>query len=622
MRGAMFDGRVRGAALGAALVLAALLPASAPATHTEPGGTAHHTTVQQRVGGTQTAGFDTLSIIPGEGYTTRALPGATADPARATRRSSLLYFGQLSDFQLADEESPARVEFIDSVINPNPFSAAFRPMEALSPHSVERAIDQVNRYADKSPVKQGDGSRAAMNFAITTGDSADSQQRNEVEQVVGLLEGGTVNPNSGSGNPADYPLLGCPPPWFFGSEPGKYTGVQDYDDYFEGLDPVFYDPDNPRGFKFGAWPRYPGLMDRAQKKFTASGLKVPSYVVFGNHDGLVQGNAAANVLFELVATGCIKLMVPLPDVQELPAALQTITPASLSALLASDPTKVALVPPDRKRQFVSKKQYKAMHATGAQADAHGFAYTSAAERAASRDAAGYYSWNPKPGFRFIALDTVSEGGVVGPSADGNIDDPQFRWLEGQLQAATAAGELVVLFSHHAIPSLTAQIPDEVAPPCLLNDAHGHDLNPGCDLDPRNSTPIHLGADLEALVHRYPHVIAWVAGHTHDNKIDAHQRPGGGFWSIRTASEIDWPQQSRLIEVMNNEDGTLSIFGTALDHAAPAGIPAAGTPANTFGTNQLASLSRAFAFNDKQSGAPAGEGTAADRNVELLIDDPR
>ena len=56
--------------------------------------------------------------------------------------------------------------------------------------------------------------------------------------------------------------------------------------------------------------------------------------------------------------------------------------------------------------------------------------------------------------------------MIGPSADGNVDDPQFQWLTGQLEAAEAADELVVLFSHHAIPSLTANVPDELAAPCL------------------------------------------------------------------------------------------------------------------------------------------------------------
>ena len=41
-----------------------------------------------------------------------------------------------------------------------------------------------------SPVAQGDGSRAQMKLAITTGDSIDNQQRNETAWVVKLLEGG------------------------------------------------------------------------------------------------------------------------------------------------------------------------------------------------------------------------------------------------------------------------------------------------------------------------------------------------------------------------------------------------------------------------------------------------
>ena len=40
--------------------------------------------------------------------------------------------------------------------------------------------------------------------------------------------------------------------------------------------------------------------------------------------------------------------------------------------------------------------------------------------------------------------------------NGNIDDPQFKWLESGLKEATEAKELVVLFSHHAIPSLNAR----------------------------------------------------------------------------------------------------------------------------------------------------------------------
>jgi hypothetical protein len=266
---------------------------------------------------------------------------------------------------------------------------------------------------------------------------------------------------------------------------------------------------------------------------------------------------------------------------------------------------------------------------GTQADGHGFSFVDRGENAASAGAAGYYSWNPRPGWRMISLDTVSEGGVIGPSADGNIDDPQFRWLRSELELAERQDELVVLFSHHAIPSLTADVPDEAAPPCTEPDSHGHDVNPGCDLDPRSSEPIQLGEDLERLALKHPHVIAWIAGHSHVNSVEAHKRPNGkgGFWSIRVAAEADWPQQTRLLEFFDNRDGTLSIFGTIVDHASTSRAPAPG-PAASMSTADLASIGRTIAYNDPQAGgracgdAACGEGEAKDRNVELLVADPR
>jgi hypothetical protein len=290
---------------------------------------------------------------------------------------------------------------------------------------------------------------------------------------------------------------------------------------------------------------------------------------------------------------------------------------------------VSLVPPDPKRRYVSKAQFKQVFREGSQPDGHGFGLVDPDQEAASNGAAGYYSFVPAPGLRMIALDTVCEGGVTGPCADGNVDEPQFRWLEGQLQQATAAKQLVIVFSHHAIPSLTANVPDEAAPPCTGPDAHGHDANPGCDVDPRASTPIHLGDDLVALLHRYPVAIAWVAGHSHVNDVtpypDGH---GHGFWSVRVAAEADWPQQARLLQLFDNHDGTLSLFGTIVDHASAPTAPAPGTDASALGPAGLASIGRTLSYNDAQTGArecapeACGEGGPDARNVELLIDDPR
>jgi hypothetical protein len=164
------------------------------------------------------------------------------------------------------------------------------------------------------------------------------------------------------------------------------------------------------------------------------------------------------------------------------------------------------------------------------------------------------------------------------------------------------------------------VQDEAAPPCAA------DRQPGCDEDPRASTPIHQGTSGERTIRdlllRYPNVIAYVSGHTHRNAIDPfkHPRHGSGFWQINTASLIDPPQQLRTIEVMDNRDGTLSLFNTVVDHSAPTAVPPEGT--STFSDSQLASIARAASFADPQRNVEADLGERDDRNVELLLRDPR
>jgi hypothetical protein len=117
-----------------------------------------------------------------------------------------------------------------------------------------------------------------------------------------------------------------------------------------------------------------------------------------------------------------------------------------------------------------------------------------------------------------------------------------------------------------------------------------------------------------LVHR--NVIAWVNGHTHRNAVTPHTRAGGGgFWEINTASHVDWPQHARLIEVLDNKDGTLSIFGTLIDHASPVSYGG-----DISDAPHLASLARELAANDWQ-GRDISQGPRNARNVELLVKRP-
>ncbi len=585
--------------------------------------------MEQRLSGDEAAEYSTLTTIAGEAYVVRE-DFATAGAGRASARDSLLYFGQLSDFQLADEESPSRVEFFDGQPGVNFSNSGHRPHETLVPHEVEASIRQMNAFSDESPVPQGDGSRAEMDNVIATGDLADSMQLNETLWVRTLLEGGTLNPGSGRNTNlgAGCGLLSLVPGMADVANPALYTGVQDYDDYVESQ--LFWDPDNPLG-PFTQWPAYPGLVDIAQVPFEAEGLDVPSYVAVGNHDVLVQGNEDANVAYELVANGCVKPMGPFPSAgPDSKTVEDVLDPAYLLGLITTDPGKIGIVPPDRRRQYVNKAQQRAVFATGSQSDGHGFAHVDPTQLAASGGAAMYYSFSPEPGIRFIALDTNTTGAglLVDPTtgdttAEGNVDNPQFQWLRAELEEAEADDELVITYAHHASNSMDFTLPDELALPCTgIHDQHGHDINPGCDLDPRSSTPIHTGDDLVALLGSFPNVLAHVAGHSHDSDVIPRPSSSGGFWEIKSPAVADWPAQSRLLEVMDNDDGTLSIFGTMIDHDSPADAPDGGADLSGADVEELASLGREISFNDDQVSHADAEGAAEDRNVELLLRDPR
>jgi hypothetical protein len=114
-------------------------------------------------------------------------------------------------------------------------------------------------------------------------------------------------------------------------------------------------------------------------------------------------------------------------------------------------------------------------------------------------------------------------------------------------------------------------------------------------------PRRRADDVLAVITKYSCVIAWVNGHTHDNVIAART----SFWDIGTAAHIDWPPQSRLVEVVDNDDGTLSIFTTMVDHE----------------DDEITAFARELMANDPQAGFGAGDGGPQDRNAELVIDHP-
>src|SRR4051795_12081586 len=288
----------RPAIVTALALLPALLPAGADARS--------RTTVEQTI--VDSDRDNRLEPGPGEDYVVRDDLGQ-ALPTRTKTRSELFFFGQLTDTHVVDEESPLRVEFLDR-FGP-PLTAAYRPEEGLSTQVLESMIRQLRNTTSPATGKQ-------LQLAIATGDNSDNTQLNETRWFVDLLDGGKqVDPNSGV-------------PGTCGTTPDHlYDGVRGGNDYYEpdssttpgddNVDGPGYSPDqseNERERQRSNSVRdFPGLFEDMNKPFQATGLGIPWYSVFGNHDALIQGNAPRNALYEQVATGCVKVSKLAPGAQ-------------------------------------------------------------------------------------------------------------------------------------------------------------------------------------------------------------------------------------------------------------------------------------------------------------------
>jgi hypothetical protein len=193
-------------------------------------------------------------------------------------------------------------------------------------------------------------------------------------------------------------------------------------------------------------------------------------------------------------------------------------------------------------------------------------------------------------------------------AEGSVDETQFRWLDAQLTAAEAAGQYAIVFSHHTLRTTRMASTDPTEQPLHFGERVDRRSNP-----PRPVRPDAVDT-LEDLYCRHPSVLAHVDGHEHENYVLQHrcEDPGQGanrFWEVSTAAHIDWPQQSRMIELVD-VGGKVSLVLTILDHRGPPN-PGAG-PASSDPV-KLASIAREISYNDYQAGRGA-RGSRSDRNV--------
>ncbi|MEV6795787.1 TIGR03767 family metallophosphoesterase [Streptomyces sp. NPDC051320] len=496
---------------------------------------------------------------------------AAGSSGRDTRRTGLASFVQFTDLHLADTESPVRFEYLARSID-----SAYRPHEALTVRGAASLVERVNALAG------GPYTGRPFSLVMATGDNTDNHELVELDWYLSVMSGGRITPNTG--------------------DPARYEGVQNSGsaDYWNP-ESAFLDDYKKVGF-----PQVPGLLSASGRPFTAPGLRTPWYTTVGNHDDSIEGTLPDLDLLNSLYTGDRKV-----------EGVDDATAAKLADAILHDPAQAALllarllaagpirhVTPDARRAPFTPKQFAKAHLdpahTGPGPVGHGFT------PAAASSGKLYYTFPISDGVLGVSLDTTNRAGW----ADGSIGTAQLRWLESVLQTYSthwydtdghvvrrgSQDQLVVLFSHHTSTTMGNTLPD-----------------PNNIFDGR-----HTGTELVALLQRYPNVVAWVNGHTHANLITPHGHtvPERAFWEINTASHVDFPQHARIIEVADNADGTLSLFTTLVESAAPY--------TTDFGDTSeagLAALYRELSFNDPYATPAAKLGAAADHNTELLLARP-
>ncbi|MEO8572261.1 MAG: hypothetical protein ABI553_11270 [Chloroflexota bacterium] len=453
-------------------------------------------------------GNGTIERGPGEPLVDRT---DLAPPEEVTAGRTLATLVQITDSHVRDEESPARASLLDRA-DPD-LNSTFRPQESLSPQVLAATVASANEVNPDA--------------VILTGDLIDSSQRNELDELIEVLDGGSVDPDSGG--------------------PG-YDGPQ------EGTnpDPFFYRPDVDA-------PRHPGLLDDAEAAFDSPGLDAPWYPLAGNHDLLAQGEVPPTADLGKLATGDRlltglrkSLRIPrsaLPDDDaELPDEAG-LTPELVDAVIGSGlPGPTRQVPADPRRAYSTPEQTleRLRQASGSGGRAG--------------DPLMDYAFDVGEDVRVIGLDLVNRAGGSG----GVVPPGQPAFLRQEL--ARAGDKRVIVMTHQPIDGSAG------------------------------------GERLVALLDRNPNVIATLNGDTHRNSIEPRSTDVGGYWQISTSSLADWPQQSRVLRIVETPGGT-AIETWMLD----------GTGSG------LADTARELSYLDAQGGRPQEDaGDPGDRNARLFL----
>lgn len=478
---------------------------------------------------------------------------AAPKTGRAGRRTTLAAFVQLTDLHLIDAQHPMRLEYLRSAD-----IHAWRPHEALTVHGAISLVERVNALRG-APV-----TGSPLHFAMTTGDNTDNNAKTELEWFLTVMSGGRISPNSG--------------------DPRRYEGVQNsgLKQYWQP-DTTVRDADKQLGF-----PHLDGFLAAAVRELNSPGLNLPWYSTVGNHDSMPLGcyGLGDSWLAEYAVGGKKLMSLSASEAKTLQDTIKNDKDPKGTVfrdLLKAHTRDMRSVTPDERRAPYTAVEYVKAHLDPAHRGLGpvGHGYSTANLDAGTQ----YYSFRIADDVIGISLDTTDPGGHY----NGSIGTAQLKWLDKTLR--DHKDSYAIVFSHHTSKTMGNTNPDPARP----------------------GERRHNGQEVIALLAGHANVLAWVNGHIHRNDITPHSAPDGrSFWEISTASHVDFPQLARVIELVDNKDGTLSLFTTCVESSAPHRTDFA-----DLSQTGLAALYRELSFN-----APGARtdlaGDSQDRNTELVL----
>jgi 3',5'-cyclic AMP phosphodiesterase CpdA len=327
----------------------------------------------------------------------------------------LARFAHITDTHLVDEQSPARFPGAHQITE-----AAWRPYEAYAPQILDGILRTINRLH---------AAGQQVDFVVHTGDACDNAQANELNWLLQVFDGRTVDPLSGPDDrlPEDRPPA--------------------------TLDP--HAPFIPQGlYRNGVHGDQP---------------TIPWFLTIGNHDVHALG------VFPTFPSAAGHQTAPLPLPNRpgilLPNELDPLGDESHTHITPAHPGPPALlafpqpVQPNPQRAFLQRSEYAQQLA---QAD------TPPPGHDPNTVPPAFYTASPTPGLRLVGLDTtdIRDPLPAGLYVEGAISREQLDRLDQALSDATSHGERAIILSHHPSAALSTRAGSHTTPQALrrsLND---------------------------------------------------------------------------------------------------------------------------------------------------------